>query len=201
MNIYELCHEYRLYTCLLLSLVLALAWIKNAKVEIPILILTITMGILLQTRFGQFHIPMGHTGPLNGTGTLIHVNDVLIYQMGSKYFKETGYEGFYKAIAQSLATINKETEIKFKPLGVRDLSNKNEPLKIFSTLQVSKQPPKFTEERWEEFKRDIKNWETMYTPHWPTILGDYGYNASPFTTLLGSIINTWIPTKHPQAYL
>ena len=104
----------------------------------------------------------------------IHTWNWYHYVLGSKYFTELGYHDLYEqsvvAREGSGGPIDGLTRVRdlrsYRIVGIDDLN-----------LERS---PRFTDERWAEFQRDLSILEPLLPPKkWAKVLRDRGYNATP----------------------
>ncbi len=114
-----------------------------------------------------------------------HYHEVVHYYLGSKYFSELGYHDLYNAFIAA----DRETGNKFKKINViRDLRSKE--LADVSDIsdQIKAVPPKFTSERWEEFKDEFKHFRSKR--NFKDLMLDHGYNPSPVWTMEAKAVSS-----------
>lgn len=132
--------------------------------------------------FGRFH----------GGGRFLHDHEFFHYYMGSKYFRELGYDGLYCATYRALAEAD-------PPAARRITLIKNLRTYRFEGPEVCLRRSEgvaalFTEARWVAFTRDVAFFHRRLDPvRWQFILVDHGYNPTPFWTFLGGGIASRIP--------
>lgn len=171
--------------CLSGILLLIFLWVTKPKKEIKYLWIILVIGIFTQVRFGTLH-----------NGFLLHDHDCIHYQIGSKYFKEFGYNGMYAGVTQALTELNSTFPNIEAPKSFRDLDNKTGPHLNADHPKTQEIRGKFTDERWQELKSDILEWQSKHEPNWQHIVRDAGYNPPPAWTIWGISINKLISTKN-----
>ena len=146
-----------------------------------------TLAVCAVTAFGTYyHFGMPQfLDHAKGRRTLVHTWDMRHYFPVAKYFRELRFDGLYAA---SLAAYIDNTP-NFSPdrlpnIYLRDLRDSQ----MRSGLELADELPKmrarFTPERWEEFKRDIKYFtETMGDRDFLGGMVDHGGNATPVWVL------------------
>jgi hypothetical protein len=147
--------------------------------------LSLVVGAFTYINFGFFHF-----------GNFIHSWDTYHYYVGTKYFKELGYERLYECstIADyEVPALKRRVELrKITNLRTNDLE---------TTADILKHPERckshFSEERWRAFTRDIAYFRDKEAPkRWDDTLTDHGYNATPVWNILGTVLaNTGPATK------
>jgi len=106
------------------------------------------------------------------------------YYVGSKYDRELGYERLYNCAAVAQADSGQINEVRARKL--RDLS-----VDVLAPAQVALDHPevcrdRFTTERWESFKNDVKFFRTQSgLQYWNDMQKDHGYNPPPVWTVMG----------------
>ena len=124
--------------------------------------------------FGQFHLPQNEK---------IHYWDAFHYYIGAKYFNELRYGSLYTASYVA----GKEAGIFSEITSIRDLNSYSViPVSLIDEPRVK---ARFSPERWEEFKKDIKFfYEESKRPDsaWQKLLSDHGFNAPPLKSVLMS---------------
>ena len=121
-----------------------------------------------------------------GYSNYYHRWEFFHYYLGSKYDRELGYEGLYKctAVAQADSGPQQANEVRARKL--RDLS-----IDVLAPAETVLQHPeecrdKFTTERWEAFKADVKFFRgTSSLSYWNDMQKDHGYNPPPVWTVMG----------------
>ena len=149
------------------------------KYEKPILIFIIILSILNYTNFGKFH---GMTA--QGTPQVFHPHDAFHYVIGSKYFKQVGYERLYQSTYVALSEINPEIQ-NSTSYYVRQMSDYRliKGSEILKEKEIYKRY--FKDEEWNEFVSDIHVfYNYLIKLNQPdhsifSILEDHGFNPSP----------------------
>jgi hypothetical protein len=158
-----------------------------------------TLGFCAFTAFGTYY----HFGmpqffdQAKGRRTLVHTWDMRHYYPVAKYFRELRFDGLYLA---SLAAYIDNTP-GFSPaqlanVHLRDLRD----AEMRSGTEVASQLPairaRFTPERWEEFKRDMKYFsDTMGGQDYLGSMQDHGGNATPVWILPAYYIFKYFPAS------
>ena len=146
-----------------------------------------TLALCAVTAFGTYyHFGMPQfLDHAKGRRTLVHTWDMRHYFPVAKYFRELRFDGLYAA---SLAAyIDNHPEFspdRLPSIYLRDLRDGQ----MRSGLELADELPKmrarFTPERWEEFKRDIKYFnDTMGDRDFLGGMVDHGGNATPVWVL------------------
>ncbi|HMA95941.1 MAG TPA: discoidin domain-containing protein [Polyangiaceae bacterium] len=120
----------------------------------------------------------------------VHNFDMRVYYPVAKYFKELRYDGLYQASVA--AYVYDDTNVSIDSLNnveLRDLRNH----RITRVEQVKQQimdiPKRFSKERWEEFKTDMRYFrQTMGVGDYLGSMKDHGGNATPVWTAIAHII-------------
>lgn len=181
--------QLRWSICLAGIFSLTLLWLLKPKKEIKYLWIILIIGLFTQSRFGTLH-----------NGFFLHDHDCIHYQLGSKYFKEFGYNGMYAGLTKALGELDqKYTNIK-APKKFRDLDNKtgNHLDSNHPKTQIIRE--RFTDQRWDNLKEDIMTWERKHTPDWEHIVKDAGYNPPPTWTVWGIVANYLIQPENSVLY-
>ncbi|MGH7857187.1 MAG: hypothetical protein ACREQY_07615, partial [Candidatus Binatia bacterium] len=123
----------------------------------------------------------------------VHLHDVAHYYLGSKYFPELGYGSLYVAMARAEA---EEFGYAVTP-EARDLTG-NYLVPIGQLLSASDGVKgRFSPERWESFRRDIRYFRQRMGSAFGDVLKDHGYNPTPVWSLVGGAIANRVPAGSP----
>lgn len=126
----------------------------------------------------------------HGARTWVHLHDVAHYYLGAKYFDELGYEHLYTAMLRA------EGELypgRFSALEARDLAT-NELVPIRELLLRSDEVRRaFSDERWEEWKRDVAMFRTELGPQFGGLYVDHGFNPTPLWPVAGGALARLVP--------
>ncbi|MEM7305770.1 MAG: hypothetical protein AAF682_03825 [Planctomycetota bacterium] len=141
-------------------------------------------------RFGAFH----------GGGRFLHQHELFNYTIGSKYFDELGYDGLYfathRALLENDPTLDAEITL------VKNLRTNRFESKQISLARADSVESLFTEERWREFRSDVRFFQGLLPrAGWQPLLADHGYNATPFWTALGSLFSRNVELVGNALYL
>jgi hypothetical protein len=110
----------------------------------------------------------------------VHLPDMRIYQPFAKYFSELRYDGVY--VASVLAVAEDERGGSLESLAevpVRDLRTQRSVHAGDLTTHVREVRQRFSDARWESFKRDLGYFRGAMGPDFLTTLTDHGANATP----------------------
>ena len=146
-----------------------------------------TLAVCAVTAFGTYyHFGMPQfLDHAKGRRTLVHTWDMRHYFPVAKYFRELRFDGLYAA---SLAAYI-DNDPKFSPsqlpnIHLRDLRDSQMRSGAELADELPKMRARFTPERWEGFKRDIKYFtETMGDRDFLGGMVDHGGNATPVWVL------------------
>jgi hypothetical protein len=140
-----------------------------------------------------------------------HRHEHFHYYVGAKYFRELGYDGLYMcaAIAQDelgVVTHTDETtgrtmridmkkEVRHPDRKLRNLGGDNLLIPAGDVLDKPELcKPKFSEERWAQFKDDIKFFRlSSDRGYWEGMQKDHGYNPPPVWTIMGHYLSEIFP--------
>jgi hypothetical protein len=129
------------------------------------------LALFCYSQFGLFHKP-----------GLIHASDMFHYYLSSQYWDELGYDGLYGA---ALAADAEQPRPYWADLPrARDLRS----YRVLPATSLRADPSfraRFSDERWEAFKRDVAFFQPLAPQReWRRFLTDHGYNAPPSRTFL-----------------
>jgi len=129
-----------------------------------------------------------------------HVWEVYHYYVGAKYFPELGYDRLYACSTVAEAEDNGAAGLKDR--SVRDLTTNRV---VFADDVLANAPAcrsRFSNERWRDFRADVRVFRERLGATWPDALVDHGFNATPVWTLVGHWIANVVPsTPHGIAVL
>jgi hypothetical protein len=128
--------------------------------------------------FGAFH-----------TARIVHYWDTFHYYVGSKYFAENEYERLYECVL--VADYEDRGEAELQKRKIRDLvDNRLHYVSEDDVLRYQKDCAEhFSSERWEAFKQDARSFRAvMGSSWWKDMLMDHGYNASPISNMVASVL-------------
>ncbi len=144
-------------------------------------------------------------------GHFLHYHDISHYVFGSKYAKEVGYFNLYNAIVIAEAETIAESGHPKLPRAMRERKVRRltdytfQPLEdIISDVDlIARVKGRFTPDRWEQFKRDIRD---FYLVQEANILydrcNDMGYNGTPPWGFLAGGLAAHVPvTKNGMKLL
>jgi hypothetical protein len=149
----------------------------------------ITLGVLAVLAVGcyyHFASPqfMDHA---KGRRTLVHTFDMRHYFPTAKYFRELRFDGLYLgSLAAYLDIVGDTTVDRVKHVNLRDLNTYDMISAEQAAPRLAEIRARFSPERWEEFKRDMKYLvDTMGPGDYLGSMQDHGGNATP-VWLLGA---------------
>jgi hypothetical protein len=122
-----------------------------------------------------------------GRRTLVHTFDMRHYFPTAKYFKELRFDGLYLAsLAAYVDVMDGGNPEGVKDARLRDLTNYEMITGERAATQLAEIRARFTPERWEEWKRDMKYFiDTMGRGDYLGSMQDHGGNATPVWLLGG----------------
>jgi hypothetical protein len=139
--------------------------------------------------FAVFH----NLGTFRG-GTFVHHGEMFHYYLGAKYFKELGYYELYNAVI--VADTEQDNALARLPFytDLRTYQNTQRETVLKDRDRVTNL---FSKERWDAFKHDVSFFKQATgmprSPGLLFLLMDHGYNASPASTFVLSILTNVIP--------
>lgn len=126
-------------------------------------------------------------------GIYMNPHDFFHYYIGAKYSPELGYYNQYRC---ALVADMEEGQIYRRNSWIRNLSNYRHTPVADVLEHRDEYKSLFTEQRWEEFKRDIRFFQgAMPASKWNRILQDRGYNAAPVWNMVARFLANRIPTN------
>lgn len=142
-----------------------------------------SLAVFAVTAFGTYY----HFGmpqffdQAKGRRTLVHTWDMRHYFPVAKYFRELRFDGLYVAsLAAYIDNNPRFTNDQLSRVHLRDLRDAEMRSGTELASEVESVRKRFTPERWEEFKRDMKYFtETMGDQDYLGSMQDHGGNATP----------------------
>ncbi len=110
----------------------------------------------------------------------VHTNDLRVYQPFAKYFKELQYDGVY--MASVLAYAEDRRGGSLESMGQVELRGLNDHRvrRVRDVIdEIHAVRARFSDERWQEFKKDMNFFEQVMGPEYISTLTDHGANATP----------------------
>jgi hypothetical protein len=148
---------------------------------------SIVIGVLFS--FAVFH----NLGTFPG-GTFVHHSEMFHYYLGAKYFKELGYYELYNAVIA--ADTEQDNALAGLPF-YTDLKTYQNTQREIVLNDIDRVKNLFSEKRWNAFKNDVSFFKDPTgmprSPGLMVLLMDHGYNASPASTFILSILTNVIP--------
>jgi len=127
----------------------------------------------------------------------VHANNVYVYYVGSKYFRELGYSRLYEctAVADVEAGLGRR-------VARRRITNL-ETYAFESTAPILADPGRctrhFSARRWSLFKRDVTWFRSRLPPErWEALQRDHGYNPTPAWGIVGTLLASSGPASTGQ---
>jgi hypothetical protein len=130
------------------------------------------------------------------TPEFVHTNDLRVYQPFAKYFKELGYDGVY--MASVLAYAEDRRGGSLDSLGMQEVrSLKDHRVRRVRDIEdeIREIRARFSEERWQEFKKDMNYFEDVMGPDYLNTLTDHGANATPVWVFFGRLLMAHAPAS------
>jgi hypothetical protein len=126
-----------------------------------------------------------------------HFHEFFHYYVGSKYFRELGYEGLYDCTALADAENAEELHVRPRINGfVRDLDDvlRDKTYDEAKTHCQNELYPRFSAQRWASFKADLRELQTLVPDDWwGGVTFDAGFNPPPSWVLVGGTFSNLIP--------
>ncbi|HEY5372858.1 MAG TPA: hypothetical protein VIK01_04190 [Polyangiaceae bacterium] len=123
-----------------------------------------------------------------------HRHEFFHYYLGSKYFKEIGYNRLYECTAIAEIELGRGAQVAKRDL--RDLrKNLITPVKDTYVLSDPGQcKNRFTAARWEAWKKDV-DWfyHSSAGSYWDNMQKDHGYNPPPVWGMAGKFFGSFAP--------
>ncbi len=150
--------------------------------------------IIILTILAPFSIFAYHNLGKLHWGQSINIYDTYHYYMNSKYFKELGYWYIYDAtiVAADEENLSRIQRIEtFRQQKTYSIVHKSQAYNSMNEWRDN-----FTDQRWEQFKRDLRFFEPRAsTGVWRKMLHDKGYNPTPAWTLMGKTLSCIVPAR------
>ena len=157
-----------------------------------------TLGVLALLGLGCYY----HFGDLQfrdhakGRDTLVHTFDMRHYFPTAKYFKELRYDGLYLGSLAAYLDVTGEPVESVRTVELRDLDNYEMITGEQAAPRLGEIRARFSPERWEEFKKDMKYWiDTMGRGDYLGSMRDHGGNATPVWHLGGWLVFSRAPAN------
>jgi hypothetical protein len=116
----------------------------------------------------------------HGRPEFVHTNDLRVYQPFAKYFKELQYDGVYEASV--LAYAEERRGGSLESLGAQEVRGLNDH-RVHRVRDLNDEirqvRARFTDERWAQFKTDMRFFMDLMGPEYLATLTDHGANATP----------------------
>jgi hypothetical protein len=125
----------------------------------------------------------------HGRAEFVHTNDLRVYQPFAKYFKELQYDGVYMASVLAFAEDRRGGSLD--SLAMQDVRGLDDHRvhKVRDLIpQIHEVRSRFSDERWAEFKQDMRYFEDLMGPDFLATLTDHGANATPVWVFFARIL-------------
>jgi hypothetical protein len=128
-----------------------------------------------------------------------HFHEFFHYYLGSKYFRDLGYEGLYDCTALADEENASALGVR-KHVGdwIRDLDDvlRDRPYSAAIERCRTEYVPKMSPSRWEAFRADLRELQRIVPDEWwADATFDAGFNPPPSFVLLGSTLANIIPIR------
>ncbi len=124
-------------------------------------------------------------------GRYMNPHDVFHYYIGAKYSAEVDYADLYRCALVA----DMEGKRVFKGRAIRNLDTHGFESTQPVLTNAAKYKSTFTPQRWEEFKKDIRYFQSaMPAAKWNQVLGDKGYNATPVWNTVARFLTNHVST-------
>lgn len=155
---------------------------------------------------GLGSLGMWYAGAVFSYSGFFHVWDQFHYVIGSKYFRELGYDGIYRCSAVALdraGTVDMPGTLPGRPVPldlraevrgpgylIRDLGRGNVVVPAAGALaDAGACTRRFSPARWASFQHDVVFFRLQVDAgHWQMMVRDHGYNPPPTWTAMGGAI-------------
>jgi hypothetical protein len=123
-----------------------------------------------------------------------HRHEFFHYYLGSKYFKEIGYNQLYECTAVAEIELGRRAAVAGRD--IRDL--RVNLIKQVKDTYILTDPGqcknRFTAARWEDWKKDV-DWfyHSSVGSYWDNMQKDHGYNPPPVWTMTGKFFGSFAP--------
>jgi hypothetical protein len=145
-------------------------------------------GLLASWNFLNLH----YTSP-------IHAHELFNYGVGSKYFRELGYDRLYECIA--VADLEAGLGPRVRGRLITDLAT----YELRGTQAILADPDRckrrFAPARWASFTRDVGFFRGLFAEEaWEALQRDHGFNATPAWAVMGGLVASALP-ESPRSLL
>ncbi len=132
-------------------------------------------------------------------GNAIHDWEWTHYYVGSKYFRELGYDRLYECIA--IADTEDGLKRRVEKRKITNLRTNA----LEDTADVLAHPERckshFSAGRWDGFKRDVRFFRDRQSARrWDDLQTDHGYNGTPVWNIAGTLLSNLGPANKGQLY-
>ncbi len=145
-------------------------------------VVTLSLAAAASAAFLAFY-NVGHPQFLDhehGRAEFVHTNDLRVYQPFAKYFKELQYDGVYEASILAFAEERRGGSLESLAMQeVRGLNDHRVHRVRELTDEIRQVRARFSDERWAEFKQDMRFFMDVMGPEYLSTLTDHGANATP----------------------
>jgi hypothetical protein len=132
----------------------------------------------------------------------VHLPDMRIYQPFAKYFPELRYDGVYVASVLACAEDDRGGSLEaLADVPVRDLRTHRSVHARDLTPHVREVRQRFSDARWDAFKRDLAYFRGAMGPDFLTTLTDHGANATPVWVWFARLLFAHTPASETTLFL
>ncbi|HVY36354.1 MAG TPA: hypothetical protein VHM31_00410 [Polyangia bacterium] len=125
----------------------------------------------------------------HGRPEFVHTNDLRVYQPFAKYFKELQYDGVYEASVLAYAEERRGGSLDSLAMQeVRGLNDHRVHRVRDLTDDIRQVRARFSDERWAEFKQDMRFFMDVMGPEYLSTLTDHGANATPVWVFFARVL-------------
>lgn len=125
-------------------------------------------------------------------------HDVFHYYFGAKYSPEIPNTRLYHCTIVALDEMNPKLHKSVRTM--RSLVNYGHVRKSWFLTRPKMCTKRFSPQRWNEFKADLRAFQRDHRSGWRYLLGDKGYNATPVWNALGHLITNHVPIRPWQVF-
>jgi hypothetical protein len=121
----------------------------------------------------------------------VHNNDMRVYYPAAKYFHELQYDGLYLASVAAYIDNTGQSPESLANTQLRDLRT-HRMWRVRNVMgAINAVRGRFTPERWQEFREDMRYFHETMGPAYLSTLTDHGASASPVWLTIAYLIFAW----------
>ncbi|HEX3776619.1 MAG TPA: hypothetical protein VHV51_19235 [Polyangiaceae bacterium] len=123
-----------------------------------------------------------------------HRHEFFHYYLGSKYFKEIGYNRLYECTAIAEIELGRRAQVASREIRDLHVNLIKEVKDTYILTDPGQCKNHFTAARWEDWKKDV-DWfyHSSAGSYWDNMQKDHGYNPPPVWTMTGKLFGSFAP--------